>query len=84
MQTACWMALLRYFQLKSRKQPLPDLNGDLSSRILSPGIAFVNTSVSQLLDNVDGSSNIDSRRPMGPYNVLILAQKYEISKKLQK
>ena len=27
------MALLRYFQLKSQKQPLPDQNGDLSSRI---------------------------------------------------
>lgn len=76
-----WMALLRYFQLKSRKQPLPDPNGDLSSRIPSSGIASANASVSQLLDNVDGSSSIDSRGPRGPYNVLTPAQKYEIGKK---
>ena len=37
--------------------------------------------MSQLLDNVDGSSRIDSRGPRGPYNVLTPAQKYEIGKK---
>ena len=37
--------------------------------------------MSQLLDNVDGSSSIDSRGPRGPYNVLTPAQKYKIGKK---
>ena len=35
-----WMALLKYFQLKTtHKQPLPDSNGELSSKIASLGIS---------------------------------------------
>ena len=41
-----WMALLKYFQLKTTcKQPLPDSNGELSSKIALLGISFANTCI---------------------------------------
>ena len=72
------MALLKYFQLKTaRKQPLPDPNGELSSKIPPSGISSANTCVGKLLNSMPPSS--DAHR--GPYAILSPAQKFEIGKK---
>ena len=72
------MALLKYFQLKTaRKQPLPDPNGELSSKIPPSGISSANMCVGKLLNSMPPSS--DAHR--GPYAILSPAQKFEIGKK---
>ena len=48
MRELAWMALLKYFQLKStHKQLLPDPNGELSP---SSGISSANTCIGKLLN----------------------------------
>ena len=47
-----WMALLKYFQLKTtRKQPLRDSNGDLSSKISLSGISSANVCIGNYWTN---------------------------------
>jgi len=75
------MALLKYFQLKNRKQPLPDPSGPLSRKIPYSGIASANECVSKLLDSTVTGDGEKSSGTRGPYNILTPAQKYEIGKR---
>ena len=68
-------ALLKYFQLKTtRKQSLPDPNGEMSSKFPSSEISFVNACIGKLLPR---SSDAYSR---GPYVNLSPVQRFEIRK----
>ena len=47
------MVLLKYFKFKTTgKQPLPDLNGELSEKIPSLGISSANACIGKLLDSM--------------------------------
>ena len=71
-----WIALLKYFRLKStHKQPLSDPNKELSLKISSSEISFTNTCVGKLLNSTPWSTDAHSR---GPYTNLSQAQKFEI------
>ena len=77
------MVLLKYFQLKNRKQPLPDPNGALSVKIPCSAITSANACVGKLLNATadslgDGDKHNANLR--GPYTILTPAQKFEIGK----
>ena len=75
------MVLLKYFQLKNQKQPLPDQNGALS---LSSAISYVNACVGKLLNSTADSFGDGDKRnanSRGPYATLTPAQKFEIGKR---
>ena len=72
------MALLKYFQLNTtRKQSLPDPNGELSLKILPSGNSSANTYVGKLLNSMPPSG--DTHR--SPYAILSPVQKFKIGKK---
>ena len=50
-----WMALLKYFQLKNQKQPLPDPNEALSVKIPYSAISSANACVGKLLNSMADS-----------------------------
>ena len=59
-----WMALFKYFQLKTtHKHPLPDPNGELSSKISSSGISSANACIGKLLISTSWSGDTHSRGP---------------------
>ena len=68
-----WMVLLQ--SKTTRKQPLPDPNGELSSKIPSSGISCASACVGKRLNSLPRSSDMHSR---GPYTNLSPAQKFEI------
>jgi len=62
------MVLLKYFKFKSTgKQPLPDLNEELSEKIPSLGISSANVCVGKLPDSTSDDGNKQNSR--GPYEI---------------
>jgi len=63
------MVLLKYFKFKTTgKQPLPDLNGELSEKIPSSDIYSANTAcVGKLVDSTSDDGNKQNLR--GPYKI---------------
>ena len=58
-----WIALLKYFHLKTTsKQPLPNPNGELSSKIPVSGISSANACIGKLLNSMLSSADTH-----GPY-----------------
>ena len=57
-----WMALLKYFQLKNRKQPLPNPNGALSVKIPCSAISSANAYVGKLLNSTVNSFGDGDKR----------------------
>ena len=57
-----WMALLKYFQLKNRKQPLPNPNGALSVKIPCSAISSANAYVGKLLNSTANSFGDGDKR----------------------
>ena len=79
-----WMVLSKYFQLKNRKQPLPDSNGVLSVKIPCSAISFANVCVGKLLNSMADSFSDDDKcnaNLRGPHTILTPAQKFEIGKR---
>ena len=63
-----WMAVMKYFQLKTtHKQPLLDPNGKLSSKILLSEFFSANVCIGKLLNSTPSSDDDHSR---GPYAIL--------------
>ena len=78
------MALLKYFQLKNRKQPLPHPNGALSVKIPCSAISSANACVGKLLNSTADSLGDGDKRNTNsrdPYMILTPAQKFEIEKR---
>ena len=73
-----------YFQLKNRKQLLPDPNGALSVKIPCSAITSANACVGKLLNATANSLGDGDKRNAnlrGPYTILTPAQKFEIGKR---
>ena len=57
-----WIALLKYFYFKTTcKQPLPNPNGELSSKIPSSEISSANACIDKLLYSMPWSVDAHSR-----------------------
>ena len=64
--------------MTTRKQPLPNFNGQLSLKVPSSEISSASTCIGKLLNSMPPSIDVHSR---GPYTNLLPAQKFEIEKK---
>ena len=73
MHEAVWMALLKHLVVKTRKQSLPDPNGELSP---SSGI-FANTYVGKTGNRIKRLGLVTLIVARGPYANLSPAQKFE-------
>ena len=76
-----WIALLKHFCEKTtRKQSLPNPNGELSSKIPLSEIFSANRCIGKLLNSTPWSTDAHSR---GPYTNLSPAQRFEIGNNVQ-